>query len=67
MRSESASQSALYLKTLSRHSALKRSMPYASISRLPLMLSAFSTSISTGRPCVSHPAIRVTALPSIVW
>src|SRR2546425_8692337 len=67
MRSDSASQSVLYLNTLSRHSLLKRSTPYASISRLPLMLSAFSTSISTGRPCVSHPAIRVTPCPSIVW
>ena len=67
MRSDSVSQSVLYLKTLSLHSLLNRSIPYASISRLPLMWSAFSTSISTGKPCVSHPAMRVTPCPSIVW
>ena len=34
---------------------------------LPVMPSCFSTSISTGRPCVSQPAMRVTWRPCMTW
>ncbi len=34
---------------------------------LPFSLSCFSTSISTGSPCVSQPAMRVTRFPCIAW
>jgi hypothetical protein len=46
---------------------LNRATPNRSISALPLIARAFSTSISTGSPWVSQPAMRVTDLPSIVW
>ena len=62
MRSLSCSQSPRYVNTLSRHSRLNSATPSFSISCLPLMPSCFSTSISTGRPCVSHPALRVHAV-----
>jgi hypothetical protein len=65
MRSERRSQSPRYFHTLSRHIRLNLSTPYSSICCLPLMPSAFSTSISTGRPCVSHPALRATWKPRI--
>ena len=62
MRSLSRSQSPRYVNTLSRHSRLNSATPSASMCCLPLMPSCFSTSISTGRPCVSHPALRVHAI-----
>ena len=72
MRSERLSQSALYCHTLSRHSRLNSATEivapaWSPMSVLPLMPSRFSTSISTGRPCVSHPAMRVTRRPCIAW
>ena len=65
MRALSFSQSPRYLNTLSRHSRLNSATPSASICCLPLMPSCFSTSISTGRPCVSQPALRATRNPFI--
>ena len=62
MRSLSRSQSPRYVNTLSRQSRLNSSTPSASICCLPLMPSCFSTSISTGRPCVSQPALREHAI-----
>ena len=52
---------------LARARALNSSTPNVSMSFLPLSLSSFSTSISTGRPWVSQPAIRVTSCPCIAW
>ena len=49
----------LYSKTDLRHSALNFATPYCSISPLCLSPSFFSTSISTGRPCVSQPGLTV--------
>ncbi len=67
MRSLKVTQSETYSCTLARQSSLKRSMPISfSISNLPEILSFFSTSISTGRPCVSQPAFRSTKKPFIV-
>ncbi len=65
MRSLSCSHSSLYVKTESRQARLNSAIPSASISGFPLMPSFFSASISTGSPCVSHPAMRVTLRPSI--
>ena len=55
-----------YLKTESLHRWLNLSIPYFSTSCLLLRPSSFSTSISTGRPCVSQPAFRCTWKPRIV-
>ncbi len=54
------------MSTLSRHTSLNRAIPSASISRFPEMPSFFSASISTGSPCVSHPAMRGTHRPRMV-
>ena len=62
MRALSFSQSSRYLNTLSRHSRLNSATPSASICCLPLMPSCFSTSISTGSPCVSQPAFARHAI-----
>jgi hypothetical protein len=67
MRSERFSHSDWYRKTLFRARALNSATPKRSMSFLPLSWSSFSTSISTGRPCVSHPAMRVTCSPRIAW
>jgi hypothetical protein len=53
------------VNTLCRARALNSSTPNASIAFFPLSFSSFSTSISTGKPWVSHPAIRVTDCPCI--
>ena len=42
------------------------STPYCSMSALPWIRSSFSTSTSTGSPCVSQPAFRGTSKPRIV-
>jgi len=52
---------------LCRARALNSATPYDSIAFFPLSCSSFSTSISTGRPWVSHPAMRVTSWPCIAW
>ena len=46
--------------TDSRQRSLNASMPYASMSGLPLKPSSRSTASSTGRPWQSHPALRGT-------
>ena len=65
MRALSFSHSSRYFHTLSRHRRLNSSTPSRSMSCFPLIPSAFSTSISTGSPCVSHPALRETWNPRI--
>jgi hypothetical protein len=54
------------VNTFSRHFALNFSTPYCSIAFFPpVSPSCFSTSISTGKPWVSQPAILVTDSPCI--
>ena len=48
------------VSTLSRQTSLNRAIPTRSISGFPEMPSLRSASISTGSPCVSHPATRGT-------
>ena len=48
------------------HFFTKGSTPYASMAALPWMRSSFSTSTSTGKPCVSQPAFRATWKPFMV-
>ena len=54
-----------YFQTLSLHFLMKGSTPYFSICGLPSRPRTFSTSSSTGRPCVSQPALRNTFSPFI--
>ena len=60
MRLDSDTHSSRYLPTDSLHSRLNSAMPNASISSLVVMPSCFCTSISTGNPWVSQPALRCT-------
>ncbi len=62
----SRSQASVYRKTESMHREMKGLTPYASMSALPWIRSSFSTSTSTGSPCVSHPAFRGTSYPRMV-
>src|SRR3989344_3107511 len=64
--SVSFSQSSLYFQTDSRHFLLNAAMPYFSMSFLFLSPSVFSTSTSTGSPCVSQPARRGAKNPRMV-
>ena len=66
MRSVSFSHSSLYVHTDSLHFLLNAAMPYVSISFFDVSPSFFSTSSSTGRPCVSHPPFRSTRYPCMV-
>ncbi len=59
-RSVSSSHSLVYRNTDSMHFLMKGSTPYSSMAALPWMRSSFSTSTSTGSPCVSQPALRGT-------
>ena len=42
-------------------------MPYSSIASFDIKSSFFCTSISTGNPWVSHPPLRSTTCPSMVF
>ena len=64
---EKSSHIPLYFQTDSLHCLINGSIPYSSICSFPFNPRSFSTSSSTGRPCVSHPALRGTYLPFIVW
>ena len=57
---EKSSHIPLYFHTLSLQCSINGSRPYFSICSLPSSPSIFSTSSSTGSPCVSHPALRGT-------
>ena len=57
---EKSSHIPLYFQTDSLHFSMKGSIPYSSICSLPLSPKSFSTSSSTGRPCVSQPAFLGT-------
>ena len=61
-----SSQSRTYRRTDARHRSLNAATPNASMSRLPEVPISFSTSISTGNPWQSHPALRCTRWPVIV-
>ena len=65
--SEKSSHMPLYSHTDSLHFLIKGSNPYSSICSFPSRPRSFSTSSSTGRPWVSHPALRSTSLPFMVW
>ena len=55
------SHASVYRKTESTQREMNGSTPYRSMSALPWMRSSFSTSTSTGSPCVSQPAFRGTS------
>ena len=57
----------LYFHTDSLHLLMKGSIPYSSICSFPFKPRSFSTSSSTGSPCVSQPALRGTNFPFMVW
>ena len=65
-RSVRVSHSPLYFQTDSLHLATKSAIPCCSMSCLPSSPSVFSTSISTGSPWVSQPALRSTWSPHMV-
>ena len=58
---------AAYSATRSRQAVMNLSRPYASISRLELSPSAFSTSTSTHRPWQSNPFWYRWSRPRIAW
>ena len=66
IRRVNSSQSWTYRRTDTRHRSLNSATPNASMSRLPEVPISFSTSISTGSPWQSHPALRWTRWPVIV-
>ena len=63
---EKSSHIPLYFHTLSLHFLMNGSIPYFSIWSFPSSPRSFSTSSSTGSPCVSHPAFLGTSYPFIV-
>ena len=57
---EKSSHIPLYFHTDSLHLSINGSKPYSSICSLPSNPNNFSTSSSTGNPCVSQPAFLGT-------
>jgi hypothetical protein len=66
IRRDISSHASTCLSTDSRQRALNSATPYASMSRLPVRPSSFSTATSTGSPWQSQPPLRGTWNPCMV-